>query len=115
MYLCSHVSWMAGSSSNTPPQDAEREKTQYKKVKIKKRKKITKNQKDQDYHDEIKRVSKVGVHEYVGSHVGSWDPCGNERAIGEVLTYEMMADVDMFGSGGDGVCACNGAGTLVIA
>ena len=53
--------------------------------------------------------------ENIGSHLRSWNPCGNERTIGEVLTYKMMSYVDVFGSRRDGICVSDSAGALVVA
>ena len=46
------------------------------------------------------------------SEVG--DPCCSKGAIVEVLSDEMVSNINVFSSGGDDVCVGNGTGTLVI-
>ena len=50
----------------------------------------------------------------VSGHVIRRDPDCGEKAISNVLTNEMMPNIDMFGPGGNDICVGNGTGTLVV-
>ena len=52
--------------------------------------------------------------ENIGSHIRGGDPCCSKGAIVEVLSDEMVSNINVFSSGGDDVCVGNGTGTLVI-
>ena len=53
--------------------------------------------------------------ENVSSHIGGRDPSGDESPIIEMLTNEMVANIDVFGARGNDVGVGNGACTLVVA
>jgi len=51
----------------------------------------------------------------IGCHITRRKPNCSERSVIDVLTNKMVADIDVFGSGGDGICICNGTSTLIVA
>lgn len=61
-----------------------------------------------------KKRRKERLHEDVCSHVRGGYPVGLKRAFGNVLAYEMVANVDMFGSGRYGFRVDEGESALVV-
>ena len=48
----------------------------------------------------------------VGSHVRCRDPHSREGTISDVVTDKVMANINMFGPGGDSVRFCNNTRTV---
>ena len=52
--------------------------------------------------------------ENIGSHASSWNPNRRKRAVIDVMTNKMVADVNMFSAGRDGIGFRNDTSTLII-
>ena len=94
-----------------------REKVEKEKKKIKESRKVeglTNNQ--AKIITMMKKESwRKGFGENVGGHVIRRDPCSGKWTVVDVLVDEMMADINVFGPGGDDIGVGDSAGTLVIA
>ena len=121
-----HVSpiLIVGTSTNTPPsgEESQMRKEKRRRKRKKKKRKRKNNSKGKRKRKKINQTKMITMTmkesrrewfgEDISSHIIHRDPDSRERTVVDVFANEVMADIDMFRPGGDGISHGVGNGTV---